>query len=107
MNEYIDTIETNGKGLWSNAIKEVKTTGYTVPYVNEESDFGELRVYFDTNTWNVDDDGLIYTDPAFLESIREAFGTNDIDYSEMGMQGNKFVSFDVGQEFLTMYGVNV
>lgn len=103
MREFIDTIETSGTGLWSNVIKEVKTTGYTIPY-NNDFDFGELRVYFDTNTWNVDDDGLIYTDPAFLDFVREAFGTDDIDYSEMGMQGNKFVSFDVGQEFLMMYG---
>ena len=103
MREFIDIIETSGTGLWSNVIKEVKTTGYTIPY-NNDFDFGELRVYFDTNTWNVDDDGLIYTDPAFLDCIREAFGTDDIDYSEMGMQGNGFVSFDVGQEFLMMYG---
>ena len=103
MREYTDFIETSGTGLWSNVIKEVKTTGYTIPY-NNDFDFGELRVYFDTNTWNVDDDGLIYTDPAFLDFIREAFGTDDIDYSEQGMQGTGFVSFDVGQEFLMMYG---
>ena len=103
MREYTDIIETSGTGLWSNVIKEVKTTGYTIPY-NNDFEFGELRVYFDTNTWNVDDDGLIYTDPAFLDCIREAFGTDDIDYSEQGMQGTGFVSFDVGQEFLMMYG---
>ena len=103
MREFIDIIETSGTGLWSNVIKEVKTTGYTIPY-NNDFDFGELRVYFDTNTWNVDDDGLIYTDPAFLDFVREAFGTDDIDYSEQGMQGTGFVSFDIGEEFLMMYG---
>ena len=60
-------------------------------------------MHFNTDTWNVDTDGLIYTDPAFLESVRVAFGTNDINYSEQGMQGTDFVSFDVGSEFLTMY----
>jgi hypothetical protein len=104
MREYSDKIHTCGFGLWSELVKEVTCVGYSVPYVNEESDFGELRVYFDTKTWNVETDGLIYTDPAFLSAIRVAFGTDDIHYSEQGMQGTNFVSFDVGQEFLTMYG---
>lgn len=105
MREYQDKIHTSGFGLWSDKIKEVTCTGYTIPYVDRESsDFGELRVYFDTNTWDIGEDGLIYTDPAFLSAIRVAFGTDDIHYSEQGMQGDDFVSFDVGAEFLTMYG---
>lgn len=108
MREYQDKIHTCGFGLWSNKIKEVTCTGYTIPYIDKESsDFGELRVYFDTKTWNVEEDGLIYTDPAFLSAIRLAFGTDDIHYSEQGMQGDDFVSFDVGSEFLTMYGGSV
>lgn len=103
MRESIKVI-TSGMGLWSEAVKEVICTGFSVPYTNEEGDFGELRVIFDTETWNVETDGLIYTDPAFLAAIRMALGTNDIEYSEQGMQGSNFVSFDVGQEFLTMYG---
>jgi hypothetical protein len=104
MKEYADKIHTCGMGLWSEVIKEVTCVGYDVPYVNKDADFGELRVYFDTNTWDIGKDGLIYTDPAFLESIRVAFGTNDIVYSEAGMQSTHYVSFDVGDEFLTMYG---
>lgn len=105
MRESIKVI-TSGMGLWSEAVKEVICNGFSVPYANEEVDFGELRVYFDTETWNVNEDGLIYTDPAFLAAIRMAMGTNDIEYSEQGMQGANFVSFDVGSEFLTMYGVD-
>jgi hypothetical protein len=101
MQAYLDKITTCGMGYWSDVIKEVKTVGYTVDASSIY--FGELRVYFDTKTWNVDEDGLIYTDDAFLESIRVAFGTNDIEYSEQGMQGDDFVSFDVGSEFLNMY----
>lgn len=105
MIEYNDMIETSGLGLWSKAIKPVKCIGYTMPYLDTETlDFAELRVVFDTETWNVEEDGLIYTDPVFLDSIREAFGTDDIDYSEQGMQGINFVSFDVGSEFILMYG---
>jgi hypothetical protein len=81
----------------------VHCIGYSVPYTNEENDFGELRVYFDTDTWDVENDGLIYTDPAFLTAIRFAFDSNDIHYSEHGMQGDGFVSFDVGLEFLSQY----
>jgi hypothetical protein len=101
MQQYLDKIITSGFGLWSDVIKEVKTTGYTVN--GKSFDFGELRVFFDTSTWNVETDGLVYTDPAFLESVRVAFGTSDIEYSEQGMQGDDFVSFDVGAEFLNMY----
>lgn len=103
MQHYQDKITTCGMGLWSEKIKDVECVGYTVPYANQFHNFGELRVYFNTDTWSVDTDGLIYTDPAFLESVRVAFGTNDINYSEQGMQGTDFVSFDVGPEFLTMY----
>lgn len=102
MQNYLDKIATSGFGLWSDKVKEVKMIGYDVTS-NEHFDFGELKVYFDTSTWNVENDGLIYTDPAFLESVRVAFGTSDIEYSEQGMQGDDFVSFDVGAEFLNMY----
>ena len=104
MREYTDIIETSGTGLWSSKVKTVKTNAFCIPYVNQEFNHGELRVFFDVDTWNIDEDGLIYTDPAFLDFIREAFGTDDIDYSEQGMQGTGFVSFDVGEEFLMMYG---
>ena len=103
MQHYQDKIVTSGMGLWSTAVKDVHCIGYEVPYCNQNHDFGELRVHFNTDTWDVEKDGLIYTDPAFLESIRVTFGTNDIEYSEQGMQGDDFVSFDVGSEFLTMY----
>lgn len=103
MNQIVGNITTSGTGLWSSQVKTVEITAFSVPYLNEGADFGELRVYFNINDWNTDTDGLIYTDPAFLEKIREVFGTNDITYSEQGMQGDDFVSFDVGAEFLTMY----
>ena len=102
MQAYLDKIVTSGTGLWSTKIKEVKTYGYEVS-VYTSGDSGELRVYFDMNTWDIDEDGLIYTDDAFLESIRVAFGCDDIFYSEQGMQGADFVSFDVYGEFLNMY----
>ena len=101
MQHYRDFIGTDGSGLWSNARKLVKCVGYEISHNSE--DFGELRVYFDPTTWNVEEDGLIYTDDNFIAGVREAFGTNDIHYSEQGMQGDDYVSFDVGGEFLNMY----
>lgn len=97
-----EKFSTDGSGLWSDKRKTVKCIAYSVPYISEDNDFGELRIYFDTKTWNVNEDGLIYTDRRFLKQVCEHFGTDDIDYSEQGMQGNDFVSFDVGSEFLMM-----
>ena len=96
-------VKTVGDGYWSNVQKDVAVTGYTVDGFHGDG-FGELRVYFNTETWNVENDGLIYTDSAFLSEMHHAFDTEDITYSEQGMQGDNFVSFDVGHDFLKMYG---
>ena len=73
-------------------------------YVSDEQDFGELRVYFDTDTWNVNTDGLIYTDSKFkqdlMKFVKEQGLVVDLCYSEQGMQGDNYVSLDVGAEFL-------
>jgi hypothetical protein len=96
---------TDGTGYWSEARKTVKVTELRVPYINDEQDFGELRVYFDPTTWDVNEDGLIYTDRRFLKELREklndiGFPGDDVDYSEQGMQGEKYVSLDVGKDFI-------
>jgi hypothetical protein len=73
-------------------------------YVNDELDFGELRVYFNTDTWNVYTDGLIYTDSLFkidlMQFVTEHGLVVDLCYSEQGMQGDDYVSLDVGKDFL-------
>lgn len=102
---FVSVIPTNGQGLWSDVTKIVKTTNVELAYLNEENDFGELRVYFDTDTWDTNNDGLIYTDPLFLDELKlllisEGFDCTDISYSEQGMQGDNYVSFDVGYNFL-------
>jgi hypothetical protein len=95
---------TNGNGYWSNVSKAVEVTDMKLGYVSDEGDFGELCVYFNTDTWNVDTDGLIYTDSLFKEElmhfIKEQGLVVDLCYSEQGMQGDNYVSFDVGKEFL-------
>jgi hypothetical protein len=99
---------TDGSGYWSNAVKEVRVLALNVPYVNDEGDFGELRVYFDTKTWDINEDGLIYTDRAFLQDLRNlltgiGLAGDDVDYSEQGMQGDEYVSLDVGKDFVDSY----
>jgi len=98
---------TSGDGYWSNVAKAVTIVDMQLGYVSDELDFGELRVYFDSS-WNVNDHGLIYTDSKF-ESMLQAFlcehgiDGNDVEYSEQVMQGDNYVSLDVGKKFLASW----
>jgi hypothetical protein len=101
-------LQTSGTGYWSRTATDVMLTGIAVPYINEEEDFGELRVYFDTDTWDVNTEGLIYTDRLFLDLLSaELLGAGlnsiDVEYSEQGMQGDNYVSLDVGPKFLKSF----
>ena len=102
------TLHTNGKGYWSDSAQEVRVIGLDMGYINDEGTFGDLRVYFDEATWSTVWHGLIYTDPLFLKELRvllKSMGLagNDVDYSEQGLQGDRFVSLDVGKKFLDSY----
>ena len=105
MFKFERTLNTNGGGYWSREARAVKTLRITVDYISDEQDFGELRVYFDTKTWNVKKHGLIYTDRQFERELREqldlvGFPGKDVSYSEQGMQGVDYVSCDVGKKFV-------
>jgi len=95
---------TAGDGWWSNVQKTVEITDMQLGYVSDEGDFGELRVYFNTDTWDVNEDGLIYTDTQFkkdlMQFVKEHGLVVDLCYSEQGMQGDDYVSLDVGKDFL-------
>lgn len=98
-------IETDGSGLYATSSKGVQVVGIDLGYVAEEGDFGELRVFFDMASWDIDSDGLIYTDDKFQSDMEDwlmqlGFGGASISYSEQGMQGYDFVSFDVDKHFL-------
>jgi hypothetical protein len=100
------TFNTNGKGYWSRTAKAVGIVDMRLGYVADEKDFGELRVYFDTQTWDVNADGLIYTDKQFLKELNAFLleqGLGRAEYSEQGMQGDDYVSLDVGKAFLTKW----
>jgi hypothetical protein len=102
------TLNTNGKGLWTDVTAPVRATELVLAYVDDEEGFGELRVHFDTKSWDVNSRGLIYTDPQFLFELKaeltlKGFDTSDISYSEQGMQGDDYVSFDIGTKFITSW----
>jgi hypothetical protein len=109
-------METDGSGLWTAKAKDVKATRIELDYDNDpgpEFDhlWGELRVYFDTDTWDTNLDGLIYTDEQFLDDLKGCLevmklNDSDIEYSEAGMQGIDYVSLDVGEEFITSWTFN-
>ena len=102
------TLHTNGKGYWSNVAKAVDITKLDLQYCTAERDFGELCVYFNTNSWDVNTNGLIYTDKLFMTELRAYLQTigftaeeaNDVSYSEQGMQTDAYVSCDVGAVFI-------
>jgi len=104
--EYL--IGTAGDGSWTTEQKNVQLLSIDVLYINEERDYGELRVYFDTAHWNIYEDGLIYTDKNFLKALQatlmaEGLTGLDVDYSEQGMQGVDYVSLDVGEKFINSW----
>jgi hypothetical protein len=105
------TLNTNGKGYWSSTAKAVEVTGLQLSYINDELDFGELRVRFTAATWDTAKHGLIYTDKQFMTELKElltsmGFDSSDVDYSEQGMQGDTYVSCDVGELFINTFMQN-
>ena len=107
------TLNTNGQGYWSRTAKAVRIVDMRVTYINDEKDFGELCVYFNTEDWDVNTDGLIYTDKQFrneLQAFLNAQGLpgKDISYSEQGMQGDDYVSCDfVTAKFLQAWEAKI
>ena len=102
------TLQTDGSGLWSSESRRVMVVGLAMGYRSDENDFGELRVYFDVKTWNIEQHGLIYTDDQFMieldaELSKLGLAGDDISYSEQGMQGDDYVSCDVGADFIASW----
>jgi len=102
------TLHTSGGGYWSGKARAVDITKLDLQYCTQEKNFGELCVYFSPASWNTAVDGLIYSDPLFLQTLRTYLQTigftegeaNDVDYSEQGMQTDEYVSFDVASTFI-------
>ena len=97
-------LHTDGSGYWSNHKAAVRVCDMELAYVDQTAEFGELRVYFDESTWDTELHGLIYTDSGFITELKGLLADRGIiggvSYSEQGMQGEDFVSFDVDGEFI-------
>lgn len=98
-----EVINTSGGGHWTREQKPVKITGLEL--VRETASVGELRVYFDTETWNIAEDDLIYTDPGFMLELKDylkraGYDPFNIGYSTSGWQTHNYVSLDVGKSFI-------
>lgn len=94
-------LPVGGTGLWSRRKCSVTVTG--IEFI-DYGDNGLINVYFDTNDWDVDVDGLIYTDPLFLHELKHMLVgqlglSSDVGYSEQGMQGDNYVNLDAGVDF--------
>ena len=99
--EGIVTLHTAGSGYWS---KEAKAVRVTAVSVWTDGDYAQVNVFYNTDDWNPNVDGLIYTDKTFLEELKAYFATfgvdaTDLDYSEQGMQDENFVHLEAGEEF--------
>lgn len=101
-----------GGGLWSSTERKVSLCDMELcSYDYQEGegfDFGELKIYFDTKTWDVKEHGLIYTDQKFMRHLQQyltelGLRGDDVSYSEQGMQGKDYVSCDVGGDFITSF----
>lgn len=98
---------TAGDGFWSSAVRDVVVSHVEVD-TNKFDMAGKpkteryLRVYFHPSTWNIMDDGLVYTDRGWLRDFRKAMrkagyhSASKINYTEQGMQGEKYVHLIVG-----------
>lgn len=105
------TLKTDGSSIWSGEIREVSCDRMTIRVMQE--DYGELRVFFNTEDWNIREHGLIYTDHGWLSQLKQYLvenlgftpeGVSQITYSEQGMQDERYVSLDVlGSLFIKEY----
>jgi hypothetical protein len=101
-------LHTNGRGWWSVRAAKVGIHKIELDSMFDGGSFGDIRVYFLARDWNTDKHGLIYTDPLFLKELKAALlkegfsksAVASVEYSEQGMQGDKFVHLQVGKKFL-------
>ncbi len=112
---------TNGKGHWSEEerlviINKLEIGYSSLVYYPEDPFNGELRAYFEPHgftrgSWNVQGYGLIYTDRQWMREFKKglaAYGfsrraVQNVSYSEQGMQGDDYVSMDIGPVFWTSW----
>ena len=108
--KVLTILNTDGNGYWSEVARAVRITDLKLAYVSKDRQFGELRVVFNTNDWDLNKHGLIYTDRQFVKELREwltklgyCANKDTVFYSEQGMQGDNYVSLDVVGPFIASW----
>lgn len=99
----------DGKGFWSSRPTQIRIVEICINYLDDRKpvSFGELHVKWNPEDWDVDRDGLIYTDAGWEQSFRKSLqglglseaAAKAVGYSEAGMQGDGYVSLDIGPAF--------
>lgn len=101
-------VSFGGKSLWSD-IKEPKVIKIDKIEVYNNTHEPEMRVYFDKDSWNTKNDGLIYTDKQFESDINYILFSNhrhnkfnhiEAVYTEQGMQSDYYVSMSIQKKDL-------
>jgi len=103
--------KTNGKGLWSKAVRTITVRRIELDHFDLGLDgdlYVSFRVYFTKKDWNIHKHGLIYTDDSFIRDLRNGMnkmpqfdgvfttrGDAAVDYTEQGQQGDNYVSVEV------------
>lgn len=96
------TVVGDGLYLADNHPAQIQLTTATIVDTSELDDddagCGNLSVSVDFEGWDINKNGLLYTDSCVAEIqslIRTATGIEvDIDWSEEGMQGDDYLHFD-------------
>ena len=104
--------EAYGNGYWSYENKKttVKKITFEVGNFTGDSVILYAKVFFTQKEWNIEKDGLIYTDTNWIKDFSKNFvklpevknlvKMKDIDYTEQGMQGDNYesLSFEIKVE---------
>lgn len=102
---------TDGKGHWSREKRTIGIVKLVIDNFNvncKKNLYAELKAYFRKLDWDHQKHGLIYTDRTWLKEFKNQLinigfsqgAAAVVDYSEQGMQGDNYVSLDVGDTFI-------
>lgn len=78
----------------------VEITSLTIVDCDMDKDFGELRVEFDTAQCNVNKEWLRDFMRGLVNEGFDAKAANDMDFPEEVIQGDNFVSLEIGNLFI-------
>jgi hypothetical protein len=93
-------VKTNGKGFWSKKSVLVEIKKIELIVATSET---FVFVYWAPNAWDIEEDGLIYTDSYFKQDLKKQLSIlhpeinwGSLSYTEQGMQGLEYVHMILG-----------